>query len=212
MRGNLSEIFALDCDIAGACNHSREVVAEQVWEKDREALEAIGWEIGKETYINGGVLFFGDTAGACRLADEWHRRWSESSRSGVYFRDQPALNSALHAIKPRLVVLPDRFNAQFMETPEAAINADIWHYYSSVRDPDLAAPTVLVQNVLHAAGAYEQAISRLKSVEQHLKSVELHLNKVLASKSWRITAPLRWAEKRLRGLVSRSGGEVGSNQ
>lgn len=80
VRGNLSGILALDCDIAGTRNHSRALFAEQVWEKDRVALEAMGWEIGKHTNTNG-IVFFGDTAGAHRLADEWHRHWSESSRS-----------------------------------------------------------------------------------------------------------------------------------
>lgn len=135
VRGDLSEIFQLDTDIAGARNHSREAFAEQVWEQDRATLDAMGWEIGNEVYINGGVLFYNDTDGARRFGAEWHRRWIQSSRERGNYRDQPALNSSLHAVGPRLWVLDNKFNAQVKTNADTAIKACVWHFYSDSSVP-----------------------------------------------------------------------------
>jgi len=131
VRGDLSEIFQIDADIAGTRNHSREAFSEQIWDQDRTTLDAMGWSISDQVYVNGGVLYHNDTEGARRLSAEWHRRWMESSVNQENFRDQPALNAALHCTKPKLCVLPDRFNAQFKITPSTAWRPVIWHYYSS---------------------------------------------------------------------------------
>lgn len=148
VRGDLSEVFALDCDIAGAPNHSRELFADQVWEQDLAMLDEMGWEIGNDVYINSGVMLYGDTEVARALAEDWHRRWSESSTGRNYYRDQPALNSALHAVRPRLAILPDRFNAQIVAAPRVAVDATIWHYYSSADRRSTKPYDVLVQQLL----------------------------------------------------------------
>jgi hypothetical protein len=148
VRGDLCEIFSLDCDIAGARNHSRDTIAEQIWAQDNATLEAMGWKIGDNVYINGGVLYYNDTEGARSFATEWHRRWSESSNSGNYHRDQPALNSALDAVRPKLLVLPHRFNAQVKATPGVAADAVIWHYYASTESRSMKQYDDLVGRVL----------------------------------------------------------------
>jgi hypothetical protein len=130
VRGDLSGIFLLDCDIAGARNHSREAFAEQVWDQDRLTLDAMAWEVRCDVYVNGGVLFFNDTIAARRLSATWHELWLKSSGCQGHCRDQPALNAALHMVKPRLTVLPDDCNAQFRVSPATARDARIWHYYS----------------------------------------------------------------------------------
>lgn len=130
VRGDLSEIFQLDTDIAGARNHSREAFDEQVWDQDRATLDAMGWEIGNEVYINGGVLFYNDTDGARRFGAEWHQRWLKSFQERGNYRDQPALNSSLYAVSPRLSVLENRFNAQVKTNTATALGACIWHFYS----------------------------------------------------------------------------------
>lgn len=161
VRGPLAEIFALDVDLAGARNHSRINVDEQIWSEDAKAIEALGWSTRPDVYINGGVIFYGDTDGARRFAAEWMRRWLDSSDKTGRYRDQPALNSALRAVVPRLFVLEDRYNAQFITTPAAIKDAALWHYYSSrnakphttfellVRD--LVSGKSLNQKKLHAA-------------------------------------------------------------
>lgn len=161
VRGDLNELFALDCDIAGAANHSHDSIAGQIWDNDRAMLKSMGWEIGDEVYLNGGVLLFNDTRKAHSLAAEWHHRWSESSRQENYHRDQPALNSALHAVRPNLRVLPHRFNAQIFKAPEVAVDAVIWHYYSSTRRPAMTTYDALVQNVLHSGHIDPEDVRRI---------------------------------------------------
>jgi lipopolysaccharide biosynthesis glycosyltransferase len=134
VRGDLSELFHLDTDIAGARNHSRESFTEQVWEQDEGTLDAMGWKIGNEVYINGGVIFYNDTEKAKHFGMDWHKRWLKSFEKRNNYRDQPALNSALHNIKPRLTVISDQYNAQFKISPWVARNALIWHYYASAGD------------------------------------------------------------------------------
>lgn len=147
VRGDLRELFALDCDIAGARNHSRVAFAEQLWDQDRATLEAMGWEIGNQVYINGGVLFYNDTVITYRFAAEWHRRWLQSYNERNNYRDQPALNSALHAVQPRQNVLLDRYNAQILISPMVAHNAVILHYYSSAGQPAMTSFELLVAKV-----------------------------------------------------------------
>jgi len=161
VRGDLSEIFALDCDIAGARNHSREVFSEQVWEQDWSTLKKMEWDIGNEVYINGGVLFFNDTESAHRLAQDWHRRWMVSYKTHGSHRDQPALNASLYSVLPQLAVLPDRFNAQIFITPNVAVDASIWHYYSSVGRLSMTSFDALVGQMLQGAEIDTSAIRQL---------------------------------------------------
>lgn len=132
VRGDLSELFGIDTDVAGARNHSRKDFGEQVSGQDAATLKAMDWKTDTETYINGGVLFWNNSPGARRFAAEWQRRWINAFGKCAYHRDQPALNSALCDTRPRLKVLPDRFNAQFKLTPAVARGAVVWHYYSSM--------------------------------------------------------------------------------
>lgn len=135
VRGDLSAIFGTECDIAGARNHSRHIPSEQVWDQDRETLGAMAWLVREDIYVNGGVLFLSDSDAAHALAGEWHRRWLSSTETTGRHRDQPALNSALRASSARLHVLEDRYNAQIIPSPEVAVDAVIWHFYSSVDLP-----------------------------------------------------------------------------
>ncbi len=161
VRGDLSEIFDLDCDLGGARNHSRKIFTQQVWKQDWATLKEMGWAIDDEVYINGGVLFFNDTEGARTLADEWHRRWLQSANRKDYHRDQPALNSALHAVRPKLSVLPDYFNAQILTAPKAATDAKIWHYYSSAGQKAMTSFDVLVGKVLLGAKIDRKEINKM---------------------------------------------------
>jgi hypothetical protein len=141
MRAPLDEIFETKADVAGAPNSSKDAIAEQIWSGDQDALDAMGWSGRPDVYVNGGVLFFQDSEPARQFSEEWHKRWLLSYERGHSYRDQPALNSALAAVRPRLHVLPHRFNAQFRTEPRVAAEAAVWHYYASTE----AEPTTLFE-------------------------------------------------------------------
>ena len=236
-RRDLSEILALDCDIAAAPNHSREIFSEQVWDQDRATLDAMGWTTGDQVYLNGGVLFFNDTVAARALASDWHRRWTASSASRGSHRDQPALNSALAACRPRLAILPDRFNAQVIPSPEVAVDAVIWHFYSSADRPQWTNFDLLVRGLLEGGkldfveinrcaalrhpwvgeGIIEVSLqlaalrSECAQFKREHASLQQEMDKILASRSWKITQRLRdidtLAERLRSGLITPVGGK-----
>ena len=57
-------------------------IARQLWDQDRARFNAMGWKIGDEVYLNGGVLLFNDTPKSHEFSAEWHRRWFEFTRQG----------------------------------------------------------------------------------------------------------------------------------
>jgi len=131
VRGDLTPLFDLDTDIAGARNHSLEEHSEQIVKRDTDSLQEMGWTVRPDVYINGGVLLYRDTEGAHRFSDEWHHRWLQCFRVRNSHRDQPALNSALEATQASLHILPDQYNAQFKRNPIAIQDAVLWHYYAA---------------------------------------------------------------------------------
>ncbi|MBF8276451.1 MAG: hypothetical protein HW390_1524 [Candidatus Brocadiaceae bacterium] len=182
--GDLSEIFTLNADIAGARNHSRAKFNEQVAVQDLAMLVAMGWKFGTEVYVNSGVLYYNDTPGTYRFADEWHRRWMQSFARFEDHRDQPAMNFALHDTQPSLAVLPDRFNAQFKFTPGVAAGAVIWHYYASLNKPPHTSFERLANDLMHGAKLdKEKTASSLRSFILQNKTLNLKLPvKVLLKK------------------------------
>jgi hypothetical protein len=137
VRGDISEVFALDVDVAAAANHSRTLRHEQISPGDAAILKAMGWEARPDVYLNAGVMYLNDTAAALRFCAEWHSRWLASGSVSPRHVDQPAMNSALAAVMPRLAVLPPRLNAQFRNVVSVARDAVIWHYYDSgLRAPE----------------------------------------------------------------------------
>lgn len=151
VRGDLSDIFTVDTDIAAARNHSRASFSGQVWVEDAKTVKAMGWKTRSDVYVNGGVLYYNDTPAARHFRAVWHRRWLESFNRRGNFRDQPALNSALYDTKPRLVVLDDRFNAQIKTNSFVARNANVWHYYSSAGDAPHTRFELLVNELMQGA-------------------------------------------------------------
>jgi hypothetical protein len=134
VRCDLSELFAITDDFAAARNHSCADRQGQVGQQDVQVLDALGWRTRTDLYVNGGVLFYADTAAARTLSAEWHRLWHISHSQCGGYRDQPALNAALARTEVAFSILSDRFNAQFWANPSVAGNACIWHFYSSATD------------------------------------------------------------------------------
>jgi len=147
VRGSLDSVFALECDIAGARNHSQARLEDQIWSEDSKVLEKMCWQVSDEVYINGGVLFVNDSDGARRVFQTWFELWSEVAEAEGYYRDQPALNTAIFRTKPNLMVIDDKYNAQFVANFSVAESALIWHYYSSAELTKMTVFDVLLTEV-----------------------------------------------------------------
>lgn len=148
VRGDLSEIFDLDADIAGSPNHSKDTLEEQIWEQDATMLKVMNWQIGSRVYINGGVMFYNDTQKAYQFAADWHRRWLLSFEQHHNYRDQPALNSALFSTEVQLKVLSHDFNVQIQQALSVNKEPIIWHYYSSDNKEATTAFDILARKIL----------------------------------------------------------------
>lgn len=179
VKADISEIFAIGADIAGAANHSARLYEEQIWVEDRKAFEAMGWDVHPEIYINGGVIFYNDTDKACAFGEEWHKLWRSSFEKLNRYRDQPALNASLRSAQPELFILDNSYNAQFKVYPSAAKNAKILHYYSANNDETHTAFEAIVKDVLHGGRLTEAAISKLLKSEHPWKNNTI-LGKILA--------------------------------
>ena len=93
-------------------------------------LKKIQFENSLDYHINSGVLYFKDTSAAHAFAENWHKRWQESRKKGVFI-DQPALHQAIIDSGKILKLLPDYMNAQFGRNINTLANAVILHYYQS---------------------------------------------------------------------------------
>jgi lipopolysaccharide biosynthesis glycosyltransferase len=149
VRGDLSPLFAIEADIALAPNHSKDNLKDQIWEKDAAILKMTGWKIGLKTYFNGGVILYNDTSKALRFAEDWHYLWNLFFRQQKYYRDQPSLNAALFRSTANIQELPHKFNAQIQTAPAVAIDAVIWHSYTSNSSQPSTAFEVIAQKVLN---------------------------------------------------------------
>jgi hypothetical protein len=164
VRGDLSPIFETQADIAGAANHSSTKHPDtQIWIEDRKVLEEMNWKIGNQVYVNGGVLFYNNSPKAFEFAADWHEKWHLAYRQNRRFRDQPALNAALHETKTDLHILNDKYNCQFLRNLQGIPNAILWHYYSSaIKYPitafDLECQRLTKDGVLE----YKQVISMIR--------------------------------------------------
>lgn len=158
VRDDLKPLFQMVGDLAAAPNHSREDLSAQIWEGDRAILRQMGWTIGGEFYVNGGVMWVSESEGAKRFYRLWHAKWQTSKtclqaqdgeaaargspaaprpRTGVDLigasRDQPALNAALFESGARCVRMACRYNAQIISNPLSVRDAAVWHYYYSLQ-------------------------------------------------------------------------------
>jgi hypothetical protein len=113
-------------------------------------FEAAGWANPLPRYINTGVMLWRDTPLMHRVAEDWFVRWKRFNElSGGKGFDQPALNSALHALEVPVRVMPLRFNAMVDVSPWYSRGARIFHYYASRNDDQLGSGTLLGHLVTH---------------------------------------------------------------
>lgn len=145
LRGDISEVFSYECDLAGARNLSRSGINEQMWIEDYNNIKTMGWKIKNDNYINGGVLYFNDTKKARLVASVWHNKWLDNLNKTKRLRDQTSLNSAIYDVNPNLFILDDKYNAQFKKNTKVVHNALVWHYYSSLKDSNSTEFELLVK-------------------------------------------------------------------
>ena len=82
-------------------------------------------------YINSGVLFSRDSDYSRQIFSEWHEKWLQTSKNGIYV-DQPSLNYILS--KRNLsedILLPGEYNCQITNSWDYFFKAKIIHYFSS---------------------------------------------------------------------------------
>lgn len=204
VRDSLDPVLGLDAEVAGARNHSRAAMAEQVSGRDRRALDALGWSTRPDAYVNGGVLLLRDTPGVRALAADWHARWLQTRERCGDHRDQPSFNAALAASAVTFAVLDDRFNAQFRPTPTVARGAAVWHYYSSRARQPVTGFESLVERVLGGAPLDEGEVRRLcdldapwlaeNRIDRHVADrIERHGTMRRFDKHWLRRQPVRAA-------------------
>lgn len=146
VRADLSLIFQVEADIAGARNHSKASLEDQIWEEDKKFLDIMDWQTSSLAYINGGVIFYNDTPKAFEFGYDWHRKWLKGWNINSRFRDQPSLNAALHETKVKFFLLPDKYNAQIKTNTRTSWKAAIWHYYFSENSQPETSIESLIKN------------------------------------------------------------------
>ncbi|WLD12417.1 hypothetical protein [Planctellipticum variicoloris] len=169
VRGDLTPVFEMQCDIAGTRNHSLQTFREQIWEADLKVLDELAWRTRDTIYVNGGVLLYQDTVVAHEFGKMWHDLWLESSRRSGGYRDQPALNAAILRSGVDLAVLDDKYNAQIRRNLAAGRGAVVWHYYSSAELAAITEFEVEVGRIADGASLDVQRIRRLMSSEHPLR-------------------------------------------
>jgi hypothetical protein len=146
VRGNLSEIFNGNYDIAASSNHSRSLFSEQIAEVDLKVLERSHLILNNTTYINSGVLFFRGSSESVNICKKWHHLWKKTWNTTGDHRDQPSLNFVLSTERCNTEILDNRFNAQiktrltykceeFNNNGRSSLeeSAVIWHFYTSLK-------------------------------------------------------------------------------
>lgn len=133
IRGNLAEVFQVKAMVAGVPNHNGLGVGSEIPQGEKDILSSLNWNTNPPFYVNGGVLFMDDLPETHALCELWHKCWNESFRITGQYYDQPALNEALHKSGVSFTWLDHRYNAQVHARPSTALDAVIWHIYSSNR-------------------------------------------------------------------------------
>lgn len=208
VRGDLSSVLKLPVDVAAAPNHSADTWLGQAYAGDLAMLQALGWEPRSDAYLNTGVVFWGGSHSARRLAARWHELWCESQRQLGVHNDQPSFNALVSKLGDELQILPHRFNGQFRVRPQAADGAVIWHYYSS----DTGAPTTAFERLAaRVAQGNTIAISEVAALADGLDpwSGNHFLDRFVARRALRDevlgTAERAWFEGRRRAALDQWG-------
>jgi hypothetical protein len=175
VRGSLEGLFRIESDIAAAPNHSQDAFHAQLPDHDARMIESLGWQVGSQLYVNGGVILYKDTEGTRRFASTWHERWKHSSRQLSHYRDQPALNAALHEVKPRIQVLTHEYNFQLKWRSNCVVRPHVWHYNYTSRDQVRTHFEALAEELHRGAPLDMHCIAELAAIDQPWTAQEMHI-------------------------------------
>lgn len=92
-----------------------ELIARAVWPRPR-------------TYFNSGVIWLPDTQATHRLTADWGRLWLEGRQHGVW-KDQPALNVAIHQLPDPIEPLAPAWNVHPYAAPQHIRRARVLHFW-----------------------------------------------------------------------------------
>lgn len=110
-----------------------ELIARAVWPRPR-------------AYFNSGVIWLPDTQATHRLTAEWRRRWLEGRQHGVW-KDQPALNVAIHQLPDPIEPLAPAWNVHPYAAPQHIRRARVLHFWVTT-GLDLDHPMTLFEHLV----------------------------------------------------------------
>jgi hypothetical protein len=129
------EIFETTASMSAAFDRNIENPEPHFPEFAGRLLSEVGWTNPLPNYYNAGVIHFSDQDESRALGVEWHRRWRLLYERFREHRDQPALNSAIHALDIHPRVFPIQYNAMVGVAARFAHKAKIFHFYTSSGKP-----------------------------------------------------------------------------
>ncbi len=166
VRDDLSFLFQVAGDIAGAPNHSREEFARQVWAGDQAILSAMQWSTRDTFYVNSGVLLASESEGAHRVYQLWHDHWQRQQTRLHDSRDQPSLNTAIRESDIYCERLDCRYNAQIGANPLSMRDAAVWHYYYSLNYQAHSFIEELIQRVIQTQQVDTERLRNLMEAQR----------------------------------------------
>ena len=119
-----------------------------------------------EYFINGGVLFSRDSDFSKSFFEQWHEKWIQTSKSGI-FVDQPSLNYVISKnINNKVFLLPGEYNCQISNSWDFFFKAKIIHYFSSCSLEDIVfgSPYILQQRSFWEQFKYNLTESYLERI------------------------------------------------
>lgn len=143
----------IDAAIAG--NRHPRVAHDRHLRNGGPALELSAWVVDllgragwprPHAYFNSGVMWLPDTAATHRVCGEWRRLWLDGCRHGVW-KDQPALNVALHGLPTAIEPLPPAWNVHPYSAPQHIRHARILHFWATT-GIELERPLTLLEHLV----------------------------------------------------------------
>lgn len=201
------EIFD-SCEFAAVLNHNGNDLSTQIWSEDLEFIAKMNWSFKTGFYLNGGVWFCLFCPKIESLFSEWHSRWSEGLRRYGRLQDQPALNTSLALLEPKLIVLPRSLNEQLATRIwYHSEDAVVWHFFSSTSAQNSSYPELIDSIIRSDSKRASFLVSRFIARRAPWKNCSLLAR--LIDRYWspkRLSYPCSlWMEGDLKSTVSALG-------
>lgn len=160
--GSLDKLFRCKCDFAAVSDYHSLNPRRAFPASLLPPHQAVGWS-RPTRYFNSGVLYFEDTAAAKELGKAWHDAWNIWSSVNSH-HDQPALAHALDMIQCKVRVLPQKWNAMFLERESSVLRARVLHAFSSVHGVSGSTGTTIFGEVQDLVSAGELTAESIRAI------------------------------------------------